>query len=114
MNVAHGFLTGGNNIELNMPFHSEKYWEEFYRENINNIYDWYFELNILKSNYFNFNNLNVDSEILVLGVGNSSVIEYFIKNKFKYITFVDFSALLIKNLREKYESRDECAEYDCN
>jgi len=102
-----------NTIELNVPYHSEKYWEEFYKDNNSLNYDWYFELNFLKSNYFDLNKINGESEILILGIGNSSIIEYFIKNKFKYVTCVDFSSYLIKNLKEKYENREECLEYDC-
>ena len=102
-----------NNIELNVPFHTEKYWDEFYKENINTNYDWYFELNLIKSNYFDLANINPESEILILGIGNSSIINYFIKNKFKYITCVDFSTDLIKSLKEKHENTNECLEYDC-
>lgn len=102
-----------NSIELNVPFHTEKYWDEFYKDNTNTNYDWYFELNILKSSYFDLINLNPESEILILGVGNSLIIDYFIKNKFKYVTCVDFSSHLIKQLKEKYENKEECLEYDC-
>jgi len=102
-----------NNIELNVPFHTEKYWEKFYKENPNTNYDWYYELNILKSIYFDLANLNPQLEILILGIGNSSIIDYFIKNKFKYVTCVDFSTYLIKQLKEKYQNKEECVEYDC-
>jgi len=109
-------MTSNNmtNIELNVPFHTEKYWDEFYKENPNTNYDWYFELNMLKSSYFDLTNLNPESEILIPGIGNSSIIEYFINNKFKYVTCVDFSSYLIKQLKEKYENKEECLEYDCN
>jgi len=103
-----------NNIGLNVPFHTEKYWDEFYKESTNTNYDWYFELKAIKSTYFDLTNLNPESEILILGIGNSSIIDYFIKNKFKYVTCVDFSSFLTKQLKEKYENREECLEYDCN
>lgn len=103
-----------SNVELNVPFHTEKYWDEFYKENPNTNYDWYFELNLIKSNHFDLTNLNPELEILILGIGNSSIIDFFIKNKFKYVTCVDFSSYLTKQLKEKYENKDECLEYDCN
>jgi len=102
-----------NNIELNISFSTEKYWDQFYKENSISNYDWYFDTNVIKSNFFDIKNMKIDSEILLLGVGSSNIIDFFIKNKFKYITSVDFSSYLIKNLKEKYDANKDCEEYDC-
>ena len=74
----------------------------------------HFDINIIKSNYFDMKNMKIDSEVLLLGVGSSNIIDSFIKNKFQYTTSVNFSAYLIQNLKEKYEGNKECEEYDCN
>ncbi len=103
-----------NNIELNISFSTEKYWDQFYKENSISNFDWYFDTNLIKSNFYDMKNMKLDSEILLLGVGTSNIIDTFIKNKFKYITSVDFSSYLIKQLKEKYEGNNESEEYDCN
>ena len=102
-----------SNIELNVPFHTEKYWDTFYKENLSLQYDWYFELNLLKTNNFDLKNLNQESEILLLGIGNSSLLDFFIKNKFNYITSLDFSPIIINYLKIKYENIEQTSEYDC-
>jgi len=107
------------NDEINLgysylPFHLSSYWDNFFRnQNLNISFDWYFNLEFYKSNTFNILNWDRNSEIIILGVGNSNIIEYLIKNKFIHVTVVDFSSTLISFLKIKYENLKECAEWDC-
>jgi len=67
-----------------LPFYSQSYWEDFYRDktNISNSYDWYFNLTSIKCNLINLSNLKKDSEILIIGVGNSSKLFMHLMNIF--------------------------------
>ncbi len=57
-----------------LPFYSQSYWEEYYKDKVNlqTMTDWYFNVSTTKSRLINFTNIKKDSEILVIGVGNSS------------------------------------------
>lgn len=60
------------NNSITIPFHSKDYWEEYYKHNAANFVDWYFEIPNVKSKLLNLDTISKDSEILLLGLGNSS------------------------------------------
>ena len=92
-----------------LPFHSKTFWENFYKNhgqdspNIN----WYFDLTKFQTNDFSLSNLNKDQEILIVGAGLSSTLDYLDNNGFEDITIFDFSEELQKILTEKYNKEWE-------
>lgn len=97
-----------------MPFHTKDFWETYYKQtgfNTNN--DWYFPLINLPSKLFDLSSLSKDNEILITGVGTSSILDYLMNNKFIGVTCIDFSESLIKHLKSKYENSKDCSEWDC-
>ncbi len=104
------------NVEtnINIPFHLNAYWEEFYiSSDLITFSEWYFDLHTYSSNKFNIKNWDKDSEIIILGVGNTYFIDFLVQNKFLHVTLVDFSSTLIEYLKNKYENLEECQEWDC-
>jgi hypothetical protein len=102
-------------IEFYLPFHKKAYWEEYYKNcNLNIFSEWYFDLHSYNSNIFDINKWDTNAEIIIIGVGNSKIIDYLISKKFVHVTLVDFSSTLIDNLKNKYENLEECKEWDCN
>jgi len=110
------------NLCNSLPFYSQSYWEEFYKDLSNlTIYDWYFNLSSTKCNLINISNIKKTSEILVIGVGTSSkgfllyvgIIDDMIKKKLEYVTLLDFSKLLIDHIQDKYSNYNECSEWQC-
>ena len=98
-----------------LPFHTKTFWENFYKNQIqdnNNNINWYFDLTKLQSNDFSINNLTKDDEILLIGPGLSSTLDYLDNNGFVNITIFDFSEELIKILNEKYNKEWEKYNYD--
>lgn len=95
-----------------IPFHLTQYWDEYYKYNMTKSSDWYVDLLNFNSNLFNIKNIDIDSEILILGCGNSETIDYFISKKFPHVTLVDFSQVAIEYLKNKYQSLEECKEWD--
>jgi hypothetical protein len=96
------------------PFHLRTFWEDYYKLNIDYPTDWYFDLENFKLKDFDISTWDRNSEIIILGVGNTKLIDYLIVNKFAHVTLVDFSSYLINHLKKKYETLKECAEWDCN
>lgn len=97
-----------------IPFHMKSFWEIYYK-NLSDIKlnDWYFELQNYQSKIFDFNSIDKDGEVLILGVGNSKLVEYLIEKKFTHVCMIDFSENLNKWMQSKYGSRTECEEWDC-
>jgi hypothetical protein len=86
------------------------YWNEFYLSNgYENLPEWYYDFQ--KINYDEINKWNINSEILIIGAGTSSLLEYLSSKKFPYITVLDYSEPVIKFLKRKYEI--EFQEWDC-
>jgi hypothetical protein len=101
-------------MDFNIPFYSREYWENYYKENGFEGYDdWYFDMQNIKFKRFNFNTLDKSNEIMIIGVGNSSLIDFLIDKSFQYVTLVDFSKTLIEHLRAKYENVKLCEDWDC-
>ncbi len=91
-----------------LPFHTKDFWENFYK-NLpdNNNINWYFDLTKLQINDFSLRNLKKDDEILILGSGISSTLDYLDKSGYDKITIFDFSEELKKILDKKYNENWE-------
>ena len=97
-----------------LPFHTKEFWNNFYKNNIqdNNNINWYFDLTKLQSNDFSLKNLSKEDEILLIGPGLSSTLDYLDNNGYENITIFDFSEELTKILSDKYNKEWEIANYD--
>lgn len=93
--------------------HKKEFWNMFYHESKFKTVDWYFELQNLNKSVFDLNNYKRDTEILVVGVGTSSLIDILIKENFSRCIFIDFCQGLIDYLGEKYLSIESLADWDC-
>ena len=103
-----------NEFPTYLPFHMKSFWEKYYKQiNMNNLNDWYFELNNLKSKRFDIKSFDQNSEIFIIGVGNSKILDYFLEKKFAHLSVIDFSNSLIEWIKKKYETKPECEEWDC-
>jgi hypothetical protein len=94
-----------------LPFHSNTFWDSFYKNHIqqqdsSNI-NWYFDLTTYSTSEFSLKNFSKEEEILLVGPGLSSTIDYFYSNGFDKITIFDFSEELIKILKNKYNNEWE-------
>ncbi len=95
---------------LNVNF-DVAYWNDFYKVNGFDLPDWYFNFEKIKPEIIK--KWDPDSEILIIGVGVSSILNHLIENKFSYVTVLDYSPPLIEYLRKKYSQLPECKEWDC-
>lgn len=84
-------------------FLSNNFWNQHYLKNKFSTLDWYFDLTKIKLSLFSFSEILKESEILVIGIGTSSIIEYFLINSYEKIIFIDNNKLLIDHLAVKYE-----------
>ena len=75
-------------------------------KNNNNI-NWYFDITKIKINDFSLNKLSKDEEILLIGPGLSSILDYLNNNNFDKITIFDFSEELKNIISEKYNKEWE-------
>ena len=98
-----------NDNTLNNKF-DLNYWNEFYLSNgYENLPEWYYDFQ--KINNDEIDKWNVDSEILIVGVGTSSILEYLASKKFPFVTVLDYSESVIELLKRKYEL--EFDDWDC-
>ena len=97
-----------------LPFHTKEFWENFYKNlgQDNNNINWYFDLTKLQSKDFSIRNLTKDDEILLIGAGLSSTLDYLDNNGFQNVTIFDFSEELKKILEEKYNKEWEIDCFD--
>ena len=105
-----------NNSQIlsNLQFHTKSFWNNFYQslnKNNNNI-NWYFDITKVKIDDFSLNDLLKDEEILLIGPGLSSILDYLNNNGFDHVSIVDFSEELKKKLSEKYNKKWEVICYD--
>ena len=99
-----------------------EYWNNRYKEERGKTYDWFLPYeslkDIIKPRLFDDN----ESEILVIGCGNSGIYKMFnpsllelseklYQDGYHYITNADFSNVLIEEMRERNAHFDEM---DCN
>ena len=92
-----------------LPFHESSFWDTFYKNHIqqqdfSNI-NWYFELTTFSNSEFSLKNFTKEDEILIVGAGLSSTLDYFDYNGFDNIAIYDFSEELIKILQNKYTNK---------
>ena len=88
----------------NLEYHDKEFWDNFYKNRnpyITNI-NWYFDITKVNIDNFSLNNLSKEDEILLVGAGLSSILDYFNKNDYEKITIFDFSEELVKILNDKY------------
>ena len=97
-----------------LPFHTKDFWNNFYKNNIqdNNNINWYFDLTKLQSNDFSLKKLSKEDEILLIGPGLSSTLDYLDNNGYQNITIFDFSEELTQYLIEKYNKEWEIDPFD--
>ena len=97
-----------------LPFHTKEFWDNFYRNHSldNNNINWYFDLTKLLSNDFSIRNLSKEDEILLVGPGLSSTLDYLDNSGYQNITIFDFSEELTKILTEKYNKEWEIDPFD--
>ena len=97
-----------------LPFHSKTFWDNFYKNQIqdNNNINWYFDLTKLQTNDFSLKNFKKDDEILLIGPGLSSTLDYLDNNNFLNVTIFDFSEELTRILSEKYNKDNKEWEID--
>ena len=98
----------------NLQFHTKSFWDNFYKNRNKDSYNinWYFDITKVKINDFSLNDLSKDDEILLLGAGLSSILDYFNDNGYNKITIYDFSQELKKIIRERYNKEWEIECYD--
>ena len=89
-----------------LPFHTKKFWDEFYLKRGKEIINWYFDLTKIDFPEFSIKNLSLEDEILIIGPGNSSILDYLFNNNFENICLYDFSSELIEILKEKYKNTE--------
>ena len=97
-----------------LPFHTKEFWDNFYKNysQDNNNINWYFDLTKLISNDFSIRTLSKDDEILLIGPGLSSTLDYLENNGYQNVTIFDFSEELTKILTEKYNKEWEIDPFD--
>lgn len=109
--------TNSKNDQIHFNFSNEKFWNSYYNSNNYVTVDWYFKLQEAELKLFKLSTVSLDSEILVLGCGTSSIIDYFLEKKYTRIIFVDFCSNLIDFLTEKYLNKKEnsslVSDWDC-
>jgi hypothetical protein len=89
-----------------IPFHTKKFWDEFYLKRGKEIINWYFDLTKIDFPEFSIKNLSLEDEILIIGPGNCSLLDYLFNNNFENICLYDFSIELIELLKEKYKNSE--------
>ena len=97
-----------------LPFHTKEFWDNFYKNNSqdNSNINWYFDLTKLSSKDFSIRNLSKEDEILLVGPGLCSTLDYLDKNGYQNVTIFDFSEELTKILTEKYNKEWEIDPFD--
>ena len=98
-------LTEKESSSSRLEYYDKEFWDNFYKNrnpNMNNI-NWYFDITKINIENFSLDNLSKEEDILLLGPGLSSILDYFDNNGYEKITIFDFSEELVKILTEKYK-----------
>ena len=99
----------GNKMK-NLQFHKKSFWNNFYK-NINKEHknlNWNFDITKTKIKDFSLSELSKEhDEILLLGPGLSSILDYLNNNGYKKVTIFDYSDELKKIINEKYNKEWE-------
>ncbi|KAL6073733.1 Endothelin-converting enzyme 2 [Balamuthia mandrillaris] len=86
----------------NTDYATKEYWEKRYQRSPSELYDWFKTWEVLKPTLCDA--LGPSDDILHLGCGNSSLSEDMYKEGYKKITNVDFSSVVIQQMKERYEA----------
>lgn len=105
------------NILSTFNFSSQSFWDAYYKRTDFKTNDWYLQIEKIPLKKFNFSKYTSESEILMVGIGTSSIIDYLIECGYKKVIFVDFCEDLINYLSDKYLNNDKyskiTADWDC-
>lgn len=95
-------------LQTYLPFHQKEFWEDFYTKKCTKgeTINWYFDITKLDIPEFSLKNLSQQDEILIIGPGTSSIVDYLFENGFEGVTLVDFSEAVMNNIKLKYKERD--------
>ena len=97
-----------------LQFYSKEFWDNFYKnrnQKMNNI-NWYFDLTKVKLNEFSLKDISKEKDILLIGAGLCSTLDYFNNNNYDKITIFDFSEELKSILVERYNKDWDIESYD--
>ena len=99
----------------NLQFHTKSFWENFYkkRNKGNRNINWYFDITKTKIPEFPLDNFSIeDDEILLIGPGLSSILDYLDSKGFFRVTIFDFSEEANNIIRERYNKEWEILNLD--
>ena len=85
-------------------YYESSFWDEFYTSHKNEQIDWFFDFNSLKLNEFKISTIKKKDNILLLGVGLSSISDILYKNEYENVDIIDFSKEVYNYLKSKYEN----------
>ena len=108
-------MFNSDKIDLtSLQFHTKEFWDNFYRtrKKDNKNINWYFDITKVKIKDFSLNDLTKDDEILLIGPGFSSILDYLNDNGYSTVTIFDFSEELKGILTQKYNKEWEVESYD--
>ena len=86
-------------------FRERSYWDDFFTKRDKTAFEWYGDYGTLSP--LIQKQCTPDSRILIVGCGNSDLSASMYKSGFKNITNIDFSALVIAEMQEKYAEMHE-------
>ena len=94
--------------ELDLPdtfpdYSSIEYWDRRYSQEKNTNYDWLLTYKDIHPLMIPRIQDNKDSEILILGCGNSRLVGDLYDHGFKNITGIDFSSVVIGQMIDRYK-----------
>ena len=98
--------------EIQLPetfpdYSSQEYWDLRYSSESETTYDWLVPYSQLRSYILARLDENLESEILNIGCGNSTLAEELYLDGFKNITNIDFSSALIQNQTKRFQNYEE-------
>lgn len=89
-----------------LPFHSKEFWNSFYKEKNEGNINWYFDLTKIKEFKIE-ENVTLQDELLIVGPGLTSILDYLKNNDYQLVTMYDFSEELVKIIRKRYDIQEE-------
>ena len=98
-------------LSLIYPSPDTFYQNHIQQQDSSNI-NWYFDLTTYSNSEFSLRNFTKEDEILIVGAGLSSTLDYFDSNEFDKIAIFDFSEELVKILQNKYNKEWEISPVD--
>lgn len=95
-------IESNSNAVTYLPFHLSKFWNDFYTSKGIETFNWYFDLTKLEIPEFNYKQWSKESELLLIGSGTSSFLDYLNSKDIETVTLIDFSTVLVEKLKDKY------------